>query len=228
MNHTHTRDSFLLQTTMAAVVAAPQPTVHVGNLDTKTSKRQLKEALYYRFARYGIVVDIVVMKRQQRLRGQAWVVFLSVDAATRCIQESQGKLLLGRKMKLAYARKKSNATAERDGTWIPVRSRPESTGADGKREINVRGEEAPQKGAPQTSSKLLVRDLPENATEEAMTALFGQFGQFLSVKKIDDDGDKESHDMMVEFGTSAAANVAYRNLNGFRLTPTDLLEMEFA
>ena len=72
-----------------------------------------------------------------------------------------------------------------------------------------------------------------------MTALFGQFAQFLSVKKIDND-DNEDNDndgemgekdvqntMHVEFGTSNAANVAYRNLNGFRLTPTDVLEMEF-
>ena len=219
-----------------------QPTIHVGNLCTSTPKRQLKEALFYRFARYGTVIDVVVMKRQKRLRGQAWVVFLQVNAAAVCIQDAQGKLLLGRKMKLAYAKKKSNATAERDGTWVAPHSRPKDTGADGQGEISVNKERPQQEGTSNesTSSTLVIHDLPENATVEAMTALFGQFAQFLSVKKIDnddneDDGEMdakkdekdEQNTMHVEFGTSNAANVAYRNLNGFRLTPTDVLEMEF-
>ena len=196
----------------------PQPTVHVGNLDTSTPKRQLKEALFYRFARYGTVIDVVVMKRQKRLRGQAWVVFLSVGGASKCIQDAQGKLLLGRKMRLAYANKKSNATAERDGTWIPVRSRPKNAGADGK--MNLGQQQGVQETSKETT-KILLRDLPENATEDAMNALFGQFGQFLSLKQVEKDS------MIVEFGTANAANVAYKNLTGFRLTPTDVLEMEF-
>ena len=43
----------------------------------------------------------------------------------------------------------------------------------------------------------------------------------------EEDDDEKNRNMLVEFGTSNAANVAYRNLNGFRLTPTDVLEMEF-
>jgi len=212
-----------------ALIQQAQPTVYVSNLDTTTSKPQLKEALFYRFARYGTVVDVVVMKRQKRLRGQAWVVFLAVDAAAKCIQDAQGKLLLGRKMKLAFARKKSNATAERDGTWLPVHARPEKTGADGRPEINTNTSSS--NNNTKETSKLLVRDLPPQATVEAITALFGQFAQFLSATlQADSEGDDEEEscrNMLVEFGTSSAANVAYRNLNGFRLTPTDVLEMEF-
>jgi len=212
-------------------MAQQRPTIYCSNLDTSTSKPQLKEALFYRFARYGTVVDVVVMKRQKRLRGQAWVVFLTIDSASRCLQDAQGKLLLGRKMKLAYASKKSNATAERDGTWIPTHKRPENTGADGKEELNKRKEGDSNSETSQESSKLIVRDLPENATVEAITALFGQYNQFLSVKLANEDGEEDDNEtnrnMLVEFGTSNAANVAYRNLNGFRLTPTDVLEMEF-
>ena len=213
-----------------SAMATPQPTIHVGNLDTSTPKTQLKEALFYRFSRYGTVIDVVVMKRQRRLRGQAWVVFLSVDAASKCIHEAQNKLLLGRKMKLAYAKKKSNATAERDGTWIPVHARPKNTGADGRGGETNQATQNTSNGSTQETSKLLLRDLPENATEDAMKALFGQFAQFLSVKQMDSGDKNEEEDcrtMVVEFGTSNAANIAYKNLNGFRLTPTDVLEMEF-
>ena len=48
-------------------------TLYVAGLDTSLPKSQLREALFYRFSRYGQVVDVVCMKRQRRLRGQAWV-----------------------------------------------------------------------------------------------------------------------------------------------------------
>ena len=51
----------------------------MAGLDTSLPKSQLREALFYRFSRYGQVVDVVCMKRQRRLRGQAWVVFSSSD-----------------------------------------------------------------------------------------------------------------------------------------------------
>ena len=53
-------------------------TLYVAGLDTSLPKSQLREALFYRFSRYGQVVDVVCMKRQRRLRGQAWVVFRQV------------------------------------------------------------------------------------------------------------------------------------------------------
>ena len=49
----------------------------------------MKKALHLAFAAYGSVLDVVCCKTP-KLRGQAWVVFDSVPAATNALRGLQG------------------------------------------------------------------------------------------------------------------------------------------
>ena len=85
------------------------------NLEERIKLDQLKEALTEIFSEYGNVIDLVA-KRNLKARGQAFVVFDEVEAAERAIKEVQGFELFDKAMILDYAKTKSDATVEREGT----------------------------------------------------------------------------------------------------------------
>ncbi len=53
------------------------------------SPAELKKSLYAMFSQFGKIVDVVVMKTL-RLRGQAWIAFADVAAATNALRSMQG------------------------------------------------------------------------------------------------------------------------------------------
>ena len=50
---------------------------------------EMKKCLYAVFSQFGRILDVVVM-RNHRLRGQAWVVFEEQSAATQALRSMQG------------------------------------------------------------------------------------------------------------------------------------------
>lgn len=75
----------------------------------------MKQALTEIFSEYGNVIDIVA-KKNLKAKGQAFVVFDETEAAERAIKEIQGFELFEKPMALDYARTRSDATVEREGT----------------------------------------------------------------------------------------------------------------
>jgi len=75
----------------------------------------MKEALTEIFSEYGTVIDLVA-KRNLKAKGQAFVVFDDTEAAERAIKEVQGFELFEKPMVLDYARTKSDATVEKEGS----------------------------------------------------------------------------------------------------------------
>lgn len=74
------------------------------------------------FSTYGPVLDIVAMKTME-MRGQAHIVFRDVQAATQAMRSLDGETLLGKTMKIQYAKSKSHYVAKLDGTFkIPTKS----------------------------------------------------------------------------------------------------------
>ncbi|MCJ1456780.1 hypothetical protein MMC28_007145 [Mycoblastus sanguinarius] len=106
---------------MAAVAAhkgvtnPPNPTVYVKNLEERIKPDQLKEALTEIFSEYGNVIDLVA-KTNLKAKGQAFVVFDETEAAERAIKEVQGFELFDKPMLLDYAKTRSDATMQREGT----------------------------------------------------------------------------------------------------------------
>ncbi len=67
------------------------------------------------FSEYGTIIDIVA-KSNLKAKGQAFIVFENVESARNAIGEVQGFDLFGKPMILDYAKTRSDATVEQDGT----------------------------------------------------------------------------------------------------------------
>jgi RNA recognition motif-containing protein len=61
----------------------------VRNADRNDLTAELKKCMYAMFSQFGRIVDVVALKTL-RLRGQAWVVFSDVSAATNALRTMQG------------------------------------------------------------------------------------------------------------------------------------------
>eukprot|EP00668_Euglena_longa_P040652 GGOE01053529.1.p1 GENE.GGOE01053529.1~~GGOE01053529.1.p1 ORF type:complete len:246 (+),score=114.77 GGOE01053529.1:95-832(+) len=100
----------------------PQQALYVHNLNDKLQKEELKRALYLLFSQYGPLMDIVAVKTQ-RMRGQAFVVFKDVTAATTAMRQVQGMLFFEKQLKIQYAKSKSDVVARLDGTYSAKKKR---------------------------------------------------------------------------------------------------------
>jgi RNA recognition motif-containing protein len=88
--------------------------VYVRNLEQSIKIPQLREALTELFSEYGEIIDIVA-KTNFKAKGQAFIVFDSVESAQKAIDDIQGFELFDRPMQLAFARTRSDATVKRTG-----------------------------------------------------------------------------------------------------------------
>ncbi|RAL00907.1 U1A/U2B"/SNF family RNA-binding protein [Aspergillus ibericus CBS 121593] len=121
---------------MAAVTAPtsipPNCTVYVRNLEERIKVDQLKEALDEIFSEYGTVIEIVA-KTNLKAKGQAFIVFDSVDSATRAIDEINGFELFDKPMVLDYAKTRSDATVLREGGEDELEAHKRRRGAEKER-----------------------------------------------------------------------------------------------
>lgn len=86
--------------------------VYVRNLEESIKLPTLIESLKEIFSEYGTIIDVVA-KSNLKAKGQAFVVFDSVESATQCIEEVQGFELFDKPMQLAFAKTKSDAFVKR-------------------------------------------------------------------------------------------------------------------
>jgi RNA recognition motif-containing protein len=75
----------------------PSQTLYINNVNEKIKSDVLKKMLYMIFSQYGKVVDIIA-KKGLKLRGQSWVVFQDVSAATNALRGKQGFSFYGKPM----------------------------------------------------------------------------------------------------------------------------------
>ena len=83
------------------------------NLDERIKIPFLIETLRRLFAEYGNIVDVIAKKSIKR-KGQAFVVYDSVDSAQEAIDELQGFDVFGQQMHLDFAKTRSDATVLRE------------------------------------------------------------------------------------------------------------------
>eukprot|EP00931_Biecheleriopsis_adriatica_P034681 TRINITY_DN2000_c0_g3_i1.p1 TRINITY_DN2000_c0_g3~~TRINITY_DN2000_c0_g3_i1.p1 ORF type:complete len:241 (-),score=67.70 TRINITY_DN2000_c0_g3_i1:39-761(-) len=96
---------------------AANQTLYVNNLNDKINVETLKKSLKEVFAAFGGIIDIVAMKSLKR-RGQAWIIFKEVSAATNSLKSLQGFPFYNKPMRIAYSRSKSDVVAKADGTYV--------------------------------------------------------------------------------------------------------------
>lgn len=72
-----------------ASTTQPNTTLYVNNLNDKVNKEELREQLYALFATYGKVIDVIAAKGERR-KGQAFLVFSELAAATTALRALEG------------------------------------------------------------------------------------------------------------------------------------------
>lgn len=95
----------------------PQPTIYINNLNDKVKKEELKKSLYAIFSQFGEIMEIVAAKTL-KARGQAFVVFKDINSATNALRSMQGFPFYEKPMRINYAKKKSDAVAKLDGSYV--------------------------------------------------------------------------------------------------------------
>ncbi|KAJ5408904.1 hypothetical protein N7509_002787 [Penicillium cosmopolitanum] len=197
----------------------PNSTVYIRNLEESIKVDQLKEALEEIFSEFGNVLEIVA-KANLKAKGQAFIVYDSVEAATRAIDEANGFDLFEKPMVLDYAKTRSDATVMREGgsdeleahkrkrlaekerrqahdaleaqkkhkrpaAAVPDNVRPAKTakGAGLKPTSGATAAVVPDEYLP-PNKILFLRDLPDDASQEGLSAVFGRFDGFQEVRLV--------------------------------------------
>lgn len=170
--------------------------------------------------------------RRDGLRGQAWVIFDDVQAATAALQAEQGFSFFGKDLQLSYANEASDRISKRNGTYVPKAKRKKVMASaetvttvapaqeialpSSSSETNTAEEEQAQ-----PSHILFAKDLPTECNEMMLAMLFRQYAGFKEVR-IPRQGLG-----FIEFDDEPHATLALERLNGFKLTTTDTLKLTY-
>uniref|UniRef100_A0A1A8GBQ7 Myeloid/lymphoid or mixed-lineage leukemia (Trithorax homolog), translocated to, 4 n=1 Tax=Nothobranchius korthausae TaxID=1143690 RepID=A0A1A8GBQ7_9TELE len=94
----------------------PNHTIYINNINDKVKKEELKRSLYALFSQFGQIVDIVAMKTE-KMRGQAFVIFKELTAATNALRQLQGFPFYNKPMRIQYAKTDSEVISKMKGTF---------------------------------------------------------------------------------------------------------------
>ncbi|KII67724.1 U2 small nuclear ribonucleoprotein B'' [Thelohanellus kitauei] len=202
----------------------PSQTLYLSNLNEKVRLDELKRALYDTFSPYGPIVDINA-KKSLKMKGQAFVVFKDIDNACVAHRAMQSFIFYNKPMRVQFAKKKSDAIAKMDGTYVPRERGPYVEGPR-KRKTAPRSPTAPkvQKVVDQPNSILFLQNLPEQANLNTLTVLFGQLPGFKEVRMV----PNRKEVAFVEYESEAHASSAKESLQGFKITATHPLRIHYA
>lgn len=229
----------------------PNQTIYINNINEKIKKEELKKSLYAVFSQFGKILDIVASKTL-KLRGQAWVVFDDVTAATNALRQMQDFPFYDKPMKIQYAKTKSDAVSKADGTYVPKerRKKQEEKAERKRREQHAEAQStgnAPSGmysntyGAPLASqfqppkpvvqeapalpnSILFVQNLPREANSMMLQMLFQQFPGFKEVRMI----EAKPGIAFVEYGDEMQATTALQALQNFKITQQNPMQISYA
>uniref|UniRef100_A0A3Q0ST64 Small nuclear ribonucleoprotein polypeptide B2 n=1 Tax=Amphilophus citrinellus TaxID=61819 RepID=A0A3Q0ST64_AMPCI len=205
----------------------PNHTIYINNINDKIKKEELKRSLYALFSQFGQIIDIVAMKTM-KMRGQAFVIFKELTAATNALRQLQGFPFYNKPMRIQYAKTDSEVITKAKGSY-------------GDKEKKKKEKKKPQEPAANVTKKpagvseasvpdnppnyiLFLSNLPEETNEMMLSMLFNQFPGFKEVRLV-----PGKHDIaFVEFESDTQAGVAKDALQGFRITATCAMKITYA
>jgi len=218
----------------------PNHTIYINNLNEKIKKEDLKKSLYAIFSQFGNILEIVALKTL-KMRGQAFVVFKDITAASTAVKSMQGFPFYDKPMRIAFAKTDSDAIAKMKGTYMERPKRPagESKAKAKKKKMamvagavaagaisaennmvaaNIAMHDAPP------NQILFLTSLPEETNEMMLSMLFNQFPGFKEVRLV-----PGRHDIaFVEFENEIQSAAARDALQGFKITPNAAMKISFA
>ncbi|KAF9597745.1 hypothetical protein IFM89_021232 [Coptis chinensis] len=224
----------------------PNQTIYIKNLNEKVKKDELKRSLYALFSQYGRILDVVALKTA-KLRGQAWVVFSEVTAASNAVRSMQNFPFYDKPMRIQFAKTKSDCLAKAEGTFVPNEKKKKQ---EEKAERKRRAEEphsaatandssAQSNGAPAASHRqgkpgeqeaaapnsiLFIQNLPYETTSSMLQLLFEQYPGFKEVRMI----AAKPGIAFVEYEDEVHSSIAMQSLQGFKITPQNPMTIIYA
>ena len=88
-------------------------TLYIRNLPSKLPKEELRRLLSHLFSQHGRVAQIITVK-SPKMRGQAHVVFQSVQDAVSALRALQGFYFCDKPMRVEFSKRKSKVVEERE------------------------------------------------------------------------------------------------------------------
>ncbi|KAK4544938.1 hypothetical protein LTR36_003843 [Oleoguttula mirabilis] len=188
----------------------PSATVYVKNIDERIKIPSLVETLREVFGEYGNVVDVIA-KKSIRRRGQAFVVYDTIDSAQTAIDELQAFEIFGKQMHLDFAKTRSDVTVlKEDGEQgLEEHKRDRLAEKERKQAIEAANAEAVKRPATEALAErsaktakpaqpagvvpdeylppnkvLFLRELPEDYGKDGLTAIFSRFPSFKELRLV--------------------------------------------
>lgn len=231
----------------------PNATLYVSNIDWKIKKTVLRRALYTLFSRHGKILEIVTLRRDG-LRGQAWIIFEQVRAATAALRNENGFTFFGKNLKVDYALEKSDRVAKLDGSYVPknrksLLSDPKNNKDKKKsssiydimktepyshpdtRDFDENSDLCHQHTASFTNNGIISDTMPSNIIfaqslpKDCNEMMLAMlFRQYPGYREVRIPRPGLA---FIEFDDEPLASVALKALNGFKLTANDSLKLKY-
>ncbi|KRX04007.1 hypothetical protein PPERSA_12454 [Pseudocohnilembus persalinus] len=219
----------------------PKETLYLKNINDKISSEDIKYGLYYLFKQYGEIVEIV-SKKNNTMRGQAFVVFDNITSATNAKSLLQGYNFYGKALSIQFAKNSSEKTLQLEEFDKNARKKrrmnknPQENGEDNQNQNNIHSNQANNNQVFQQqleqhqqnvqlnaeSNILHLEELPEQITKYVLESLFGQYPGYVETRHI-----PQRQMAFVEYQSNDQAKVALIGLQGFRLTETEFLRINY-
>ncbi|GAM90208.1 hypothetical protein ANO11243_082490 [Dothideomycetidae sp. 11243] len=222
--------------------AEAQPSsTFINNLEEKLKIPALKETLQGLFAEYGTIIDIVAKKSLKR-KGQAFVVYETVESAQAAIDDLDGFDLAGKEIRCTFAKTRSDAIVKRDDTEQSFEEHVRARKAEKERKEKAEQENNKKRSATEAagpnkskmarsgpvsiddsmpSSVLVVQGIPDDYDENAMSAIFGRYPDFKEFHAVPHrKGLGFAHYETIEGATHARQQVAGISLGESKITIT--------
>ncbi|GAW80415.1 U2 small nuclear ribonucleoprotein B'' [Plasmodium gonderi] len=174
----------------------PNQTLYVNNLEEKINVNDLRYLLYEFFSPYGNVVDIV-LKKSNKSRGQAFVIFSNLASSTLAYKNLKGKLFLNKYININYAKTKSRIIEKFEGTYKPITNYKSANIYEHKSNFFT----------------LFVQNLPNEINKNALEILFNQYPGFCEVRYI-----PGRNVAFIDFNSFQSGEIAMNGLQGFKVT----------
>jgi len=231
----------------------PNETIYVNNLNEKIKGEALKTALRAIFQQFGNIIEIVAMDSVRR-RGQAFVVFDTIDSAQQAKERMQSFPLYNKPLRIQFAKSKSDVVSRRDGLpipsaaerkevrqtkWAEEKKNPKKpkievaaattgmpVGYGGAAPTATRhAVEAPPPPEMQVPNKtLFVQNLPDESSELTLDAVFRQCIGFQQVRMV----PGRMGICFVDFEHEGQAGTALQYLQGFQLSAQHAIVISYA
>ncbi|KAG6501961.1 hypothetical protein ZIOFF_041845 [Zingiber officinale] len=191
----------------------PNQTIYINNLNEKVKKEELKRSLYALFSQYGRILDVVALKTP-KLRGQAWVVFAEVTAASNAVRQMQRFPFYDKPM----------VTAEKKRRAEEAQQSAQTNGGMPSSQVPRQAKPGSQEPAAAPNNILFIQNLPHETTKMVLEILFQQYPGFNEVRMI----EAKPGIAFVEFSDDVQSSIAMQALQGFKITPQNPMAITYA